>query len=245
MIFTPGLGIVYSTESYFENKNPLVGSHLNIALQAGAKVFFAITPSTGIQAGIDLFHYSNGGVRVPNNGINSLNISLGIVQNINKTSVKIAEQPFQNDYKNSFEFGGIAGMRGAFQSKNELYRATIYAGYAYRLNPVLSLKGGLDAGYYFTVYNPKNNLATFEGYGTSYDRWSVGASLGADLWLGRLAVMGSYGYYLYFNSYYHNKTYWTPGLKYNVLPWMVIQVKSYIHNHQADFLGVGLLFAVH
>lgn len=40
--------------------------------------------------------------------------------------------------------------------------ATRYVGYAYRLNPVLSINGGLGAGYYFTVYKPKNNIANLK-----------------------------------------------------------------------------------
>ncbi len=245
LLFTPGFGVTYSTINYFDNQNPLVGSHLNMTTQVGAKIFTSITSSTGIQAGVDLFHYSNGGIRIPNNGINSFNISLGLVQSINQPGPSAEPHPFQNDHKSAFEFGFDVGARGAYQSKNELYRSGLYAGYSYRLIPIVSLKGGFDAGYYFTVYDPKNSLNTFEAYGTSYDKWNAGVSVGADLWLGRLAVMGCYGYYLYFNSFYHNKTYWSPGLKYQVLPWMALQGKSYIHIHEADYLGFGLLFDVH
>jgi Lipid A 3-O-deacylase (PagL) len=245
LLFTPGLGFAYSTISYFDNSSPLVGSRLNLAAQGGLKLFTSITSTTGIQAGIDIFHYSNVGVRVPNFGINSYNISLGLVQNIGQKGPPASQQPFVYDHKSSFEFGGDVGMRGVYESKKELHRAGLYAGYSYRLSPVISLKGGVDAGYYFTPFDPKNFNATFAEYGSSYDKWRAGISLGADLMLGRLAVMAAYGYYLHYNSYYNNKTYWTPGLKYYVLPWVALQAKAYIHNTDADYLGVGLLFRVH
>lgn len=244
LLFTPGFGLAWSTLNYLDNKNLLVGSHLNMATQAGVKFFIAITSSTGIQAGADLFHYSNGGSRVPNYGINSFNISLGIVQGINQPGPS-TQHPLQYEHKGSLEFGGDIGARGVFESKKELYRSGLYAGYSYRLIPIINLKGGFDAGYYFTVYDPNNSANTFESHATSYDKWRTGISLGADIWLGRFAVMGCYGYYIHFNSYYHNKTYWAPGLKYQVLPWMALQAKSYIHSHEADYLGFGLLFCVH
>jgi hypothetical protein len=245
LLFTPGFGFAWSTVNYFDNNNPLVSSHINMAAQAGLKVFTAITPSTGLQAGIDLLHYSNSAMRVPNNGINAVNVSLGIVQNINQHGPPTPEHPYSYVYRNSFEIGWDIGERGVFESRDVLYRADIYAGYIYRLNQVFNLKGGFDAGYYFTAYDSKNNDATFEGHASSYDKWRVGVSIGGDINLGRFAVMASYGYYLHFNGYYPTKTYWVPGIKYNVLPWMAIQGKSYIHSHEADYLGVGLLFRVH
>lgn len=245
LLFTPGIGFAYSTVSYFDNKNPLVGSRLNLAAQAGLKLFVPITSTTAIQGGVDLFHYSNVAVRVPNFGINSYNVSLGIVQSIDEKGPTASAQPFVYAHKSAIEFGGDVGMRGVYESQGELHRAGFYAGYSYQLSPVLSLKGGFDAGYYFTPFNPKNFNATFAEYGSSYDRWRAGISIGGDLMLGRLAIMAAYGYYIHYNSYYNNKTYWTPGLKYYVLPWMALQAKAYIHNTDADYLGLGLLFRVH
>jgi Lipid A 3-O-deacylase (PagL) len=243
LLLTPGFGLVYSTVSYFTNGNPLVGSHINFASQAGMNVITAVNSSTGIRAGIDLFHYSNSGVREPNNGINSLNVTLGIIKNINQSGPATTTQPFKYDYQNSFEFGFDAGWRGVFESKSKLYRSGFYAGYSYRLNQVFSIKAGFDAGYYFTVYNPANHNYTFENYGTSYDKWREGISIGGDLRLGRLAIMASYGYYLHFNSYYPVKTYLSPGLKYYLLPWLALQSKTYVHNSKVDYLGYGLLFS--
>jgi hypothetical protein len=245
LLFTPGFGFVYSTVSYFSNKNPLVGSHVNFAAQAGMKIFTTITPSTGVQAGADLFHYSDGGARVPNNGINSLNVSFGIVQNINRSGPSTSSQPFEYDSKSAFEFGFDVGRRGVYDSKAYLYRSGLYAGYSYGLNKVFRLKAGLDAGYYFTPYNINKDPTTGEGFASSYARVRLGVSAGGDLNLGRLTVMASYGYYLYFYSVNPVHTYWTPGLKYYVLPWMAIQGKVYIHSNQADYLGVGLLFRIH
>ncbi|MOA58038.1 hypothetical protein D3C78_1823460 [compost metagenome] len=59
--------------------------------------------------------------------------------------------------------------------------------------------------------------------------------------MGRLAMMAKYGYYLHYNSLKDIKTYWTAGLKYNVVDWAAIQAKIYIHQTEADFVGFGFL----
>ena len=245
LLFTPGLGFTYSTETYFTDKVPLVGSHINLTAQAGLKLFAGITPSTGIIGGLDILHYSNVGVRVPNFGINSYNLSLGLVQRVPGKGPATSDHPFAQPHGGSVELGGDFGMRGQPYSKNEFYRAGFYAGYNYQLTSVFSLKGGFDAGYYFTPFKLSDYDRTFAEYGSSYERWRVGISVGGDMALGRLVVMAAYGYYLYYHSYFNNKTYWTPGLKYYVTPWMALQGKAYIHYADADYLGWGLLFRVH
>jgi hypothetical protein len=245
VIFTPGFGVAYTTQTYFTNRNPLVASNFNLAAQAGLKVRTAVSNSTAIQAGIDIFHYSNGAFRVPNNGINNVEASLGIVQDIATPQPKEGVYKPEEYYKHSFEFGFDIGRRGVYKSKQGFYKSGLYAGYNYRVSPIFSLKGAADAVYYYTVYDPNNFAVTYQYSGTSYDRWRVGLSLGADLWLGRLAIMANYGYYLHYRSTKPTKTYWTPGVKYFVLPWAAVQAKAYIHGSDCDYIGAGLLFRVH
>ncbi len=246
LLFTPGFGLGYSTQTYFTNhKDIVVGSHLNAALQVGLKLYTPVTASTGIQAGVDLFHYSNGGSRIPNQGVNAYSVSLGIVQKLRQPGMAKGDST-GHYYKSSFEIGGDLGSRGVFESRDVLGRSGLYAGYNYQLSHVFSLKLASDAVYYFTDFNPAKYNYTFQNYGTSYDRWRVGLSLGGDLWLGRLALMGNYGHYLHFASYYpNNQWYWTTGFKYYVTPWLGVQMKTYFHHTQADYVGYGLLFRIH
>ncbi|HEY0770603.1 MAG TPA: hypothetical protein VGD31_09745, partial [Sphingobacteriaceae bacterium] len=79
-------------------------------------------------------------------------------------------------------------------------------------------------------------------FATSFDPWRYGMSIGADIWLGKVAVMTNYGYYLKFNSQYNIKTYWNAGMKYYFNSWLGIQGKGYVHKVQADYLGLGLMF---
>lgn len=243
---TPGLGLGYLGETWFTNENVLVGSHLNFSSRIALKVATQIAPSTKLSAGLDILHFSNAGTRVPNNGMNVSSVSLGIVQSL-KTKVMTtgdtASWRKPMDYKkHSIDIGLNIGRRGVYRSKEGLYKTGLYAGYNYRLNSVFGLGAGIDAVYYHSVYDPLRNVETYQSKASSFDRWRVGAAIGPDLWMGKLGLMAKYGYYLHYNSLMDIKTYWTAGLKYNVLNWAAIQAKIYIHQTEADFVGFGLMF---
>jgi hypothetical protein len=248
LLFTPGFGFLYATETHStNNQNIIIGSHINLAAQAGLKIFTPLTASIGIQAGADVFHYSNGATYLPNNGINAFSYTLGIVKKINQYGPTNGPDQ-ENETKYFFEVGVNVGRRGSTTTDKGLYKTAFYLGYNYKFNPAISIKLGTDAVYYNTMFNTSNlpdALNTFQHYGTSYDRWRVGLALGPDIWLGKLAVMTSYGYYLHYNSYYPVKTYWTAGFKYFITPYLALQAKGYIHNTEIDFIGYGLQFRVH
>lgn len=243
LLFSPAFGVGYAAKTFFTNGNPLIGSHTNFTSRAGLKIAASLSPLTQLTAGIDILHYSNAAVRVPNNGMNTANVSLGIVQSVGKNTARDSNKVsnFQHD-KHSFDIGVNMGRRGVYQSKEGYFRTGLYAGYNLRLNSILALSSGIDAVYYHSVFDPNDLNRTYQSFATSYDHWRVGAALGPDIWMGRLALMMKYGYYLHYNSYRDNHTYWTAGMKYNVLDWAAVQAKIYIHKTEADFVGFGFIF---
>ncbi len=246
LFVTPGLGLGYLGETWFTNENILVGSHLNFSSRIALKMATPIGPSARLTAGLGILHFSNAGARVPNNGMNISSVSLGILQSLNTSKMSANDTVARGqsaDYKkHSIDFGVNIGRRGVYRSKNGLYKTGLYAGYNYRLNSVFGLGAGVDAVYYHTVYDPLRNVETYESKASSFDRWRVGAAIGPDLWMGKMGLMAKYGYYLHYNSLMDIKTYWTAGLKYNVIDWVAIQAKIYLHQTEADFVGFGLIF---
>ena len=247
LFVTPGLGLGYLGKTWFTNQNVLVGSHLNFSSRIALKLATWVTPSARLTAGLDILHFSNAGTRVPNNGMNVSSVSLGVVQSLN-TNKMLANDTVSwrkpVDYKkHSIDFGIGIGRRGVYRSKNGLYKTGLYAGYNYRLNSVFGVGAGVDAVYYHTIYDPLRNVETYQSKASSFDRWRIGAAIGPDLWMGRMGLMVKYGYYLHYNSLMDIKTYWTAGLKYNVLDWVAVQTKIYIHQTEADFAGFGLMFS--
>ena len=241
VLLLTSVGITYSSSSFFSDGNPIVGSRLNFSPQVGIKIRTPLSMSTSLVAGVDFFHYSNVGFQTPNKGVNSSELSLGIIQDVSTAEKKTVQRKPDN-VRSFIDLGADIGRRGSFESRAGNWKSGLYAAYNYKLNPVISIKAGGDAIYYFTTFDQTG--ASFQYYATSYDHWRAGVSLGSDVWLGKLVFMSSYGYYLKYNSYYPIKYYGTTGFKYYINEWSGIQMKIYFHKGQADYCGFGLAFRI-
>jgi hypothetical protein len=270
-LLTPGFGFGYAGQSYYTNDNPLVGSHINFTAQVGLKVLTPLSLSTRLVAGVDVYHYSNAAFKLPNYGVNSINATIGIDQDINTPAPQTAKKVTTGYKKGTFEVGVDIGRRGLVQdggvfiqhpeykdyqknATSELYQSGVYLGYNYRLSQVFSVRGGLDGVYYYKTLDTLSDLhhfyATYQELGSSYDRWRVGASIGAEIWLGRFSLPVNYGYYIHYHyfvpTYDHTyeapNNYWTFGARYALNRWLTLEAKQYLHRTQADFAGFGVIF---
>ncbi len=244
--FTPAIGLSYTNKNYFTNyQNRFLGSHINESIKADLGVELPLNEHSALMAGLGFLHLSNGGVIIPNGGLNTGNVYIGLKLSNPSAFTSIRKSTYETLQKNSFELSLGIGKRGVYQEKNKgYYKSGSYLGYNYYLNDFISLKGGLDAIYYYTVYDP-NDQKTFQNYGTSYDRWRTGISTGADLNLWRVTVTGQIGKYLHYNRYFKTASwYWAFGPTLNLTPHIGIQAKTYMHFAQADFVNYGLAFRI-
>ena len=247
LYISPSGGVSYLTKSFFNHpKNRYIGSHVNITLAADLGIEFEVTKNAKLSTGVGVVHYSNSGMIIPNGGLNTAHIFIQLA--LNKYSSEATSKKFSNYlplHKNSFEFGAGIGRRGIYEQHKGLFRSGFYIGYNHRLNDAFVLKSGLDAVYYGTRYNPQKNLETFQYYGSSYDNWRTGLSVGADLNLWRLTINVQTGKYLHFNRLYKDiNWYWTFGPTFFITPHVGIQAKTYMHRTQADYLNYGMLFKI-
>ncbi|KLT65255.1 acyloxyacyl hydrolase [Pedobacter sp. BMA] len=243
--FTPGIGLSL-TNKYFGNhpKNRFLGSPVNEAIKADLGMELPVGKYTSLLAGFGFLHISNGGLTVPNGGLNTGNIYLGLKLNNPKNPSEEKRSTYIPLRRNSIEISVGLGARGVpQQSDKHLFKSGLYAGYNFYLNDIMVLKAGADAVYYYTVYNPDDYAGTYQNYGTSYDRWRTGLSVGAEINLWRITVGAQVGKYLHYNRYKEDATwYWTFGPTYNITSRLGIQAKTYMHFAQADYVNWGLVY---
>lgn len=246
VLFTPGAGLTYITETIFtEPKTSTVGSHLNMALTAELGLDIPLNEHLSLSAAANVLHYSNGGIKIPNGGINTVHGSLGLKtkfgypKQVNST---IKENEFRQLEGSSGEVVVGIGRRGRYRTHGAFMRTGVYGGYNYYINQAIGFKTGLDMVYYHSVFDYADFDATFQYYGSSYDRIRLGASAGAEVALGRFAVSGQAGRYLHFNSFHGIMWYWTSALRYYITPNIGLQSTLYMHHMQADYLNWGLAF---
>lgn len=237
----PSLGLGYTSKTFYTNGNEILGSKINLYSRANLTIETPISENTNLGLSIGVLHYSNGALRVPNDGINIGTAGLSIRRKLNTEKGDLKSE-IKNIKRHNFELAVNVGKRGVFESKKGLYKTGLYAGYSFRPISIIGIGLGSDAVYYHTIYDPKRNAETYQSNATSLDRWRIGIAAGPDIWMDNFAIMLKYGYYLHFNSLTNMETYWTAGVKYHLSDWLGLHAKGYIHKTEVDYIGAGLNF---
>ena len=241
----PGIGLSYLSKTFFTDKrNRFIGSHLNEIIKLDLLFQVPASSTVDLTAGAGFLHYSNGGMSIPNGGINMLSISTGLRLKKNDLEKKEYATRYRNLNRSTFELNVGIGRRGVYESHKGLLKSGLYAGYNLYINEIMTLKSGFDAVYYYTAFDPApgRDIQTFQYYGTSYDKWRTGLTLGPEISLWRLSLNAQAGKYLHYNSYYKDiNWFWTTGLTYYLSPRVGVQAKTYFHGNQADFINYGLV----
>ncbi|WP_165499798.1 acyloxyacyl hydrolase [Pedobacter frigidisoli] len=243
--FTPGVGLSLTNKYFSKNpKNRFLGSTVNEAIKADLGMELPISDHTDLLIGFGFLHISNGGLTVPNGGLNTGNVYIGLKLNNQKPVTAEQKSNYTPLQRNSIEVSAGLGARGVpEQNDKHLFKSGFYAGYNFYINDVVLLKAGADAVYYYTVYDPQNYAGTYQNYGSSYDRWRTGVSVGADVNLWRITVGAQVGKYIHYNRVKEDATwYWTFGPTFNITPQLGVQAKTYMHFAQADYVNWGLVY---
>lgn len=241
LFFTPGFGLTYVSKTVFTDPQTYIfGSHLNAILSASIKTEFQFYEDCSLITSLGFMHYSNGSTRIPNAGINIVNVGFGIKKDFELKKSNSDNSPEKSMKKNAVEISVGAGERGKYKMKDGFFKMGFYAGYHHFFNNTIAFRSGLDAVYYVQVFNPSVYDDTVPYWGKSYEHFRLGASAGVEVKMNKFAVAGNMGRYLYMESPYHQKMYWNASLKYYLSRKFGIQATLNAHKFQADFINWGL-----
>lgn len=243
--FKPSVGLAYTNKHYFNTpKNRIIGGAFNELIKADLGFEMPLGKRHALITGFSFLHMSNGGATVPNGGLNTGNIYLGVKFGKNDTMGNHKKSDYLPLQRHFIELAGGFGKRGVYEKQNEtMLKSGLFAGYGLRINDFIALKAGVDAVHYYDIYNPAKHVETFQYYASSFKNWRVGTSIGADLNLWRITINGQVGKYIYYKRLYQSAHwYWTFGPIFNLTPRLGIQVKTYMHFAQADYVNYGLVY---
>jgi len=105
--FVLGCGLEYNTKTYTEENCSFtaIGSHLNALIILGYKRVFKLTPNWKLKAEFLFTHFSNGGTKAPNLGLNVPTLNLGFDYSWNMSEEKISKKKMQpNMYPGHWQF---------------------------------------------------------------------------------------------------------------------------------------------
>lgn len=100
-----GLGLGYQSRVYDSLDNPLnqaLSTHLNIAFDFRLGLRWRFLPQWDLQAGVSLFHYSNGASRLPNYGINLWQTQAALTYRFGESLTLPKRQPSQVLWQDEF-----------------------------------------------------------------------------------------------------------------------------------------------
>ena len=183
-----------------------------------------IIDKIGLQAGFLLTHFSNGRIKAPNSGINTIVLNVGLNYNFNEKRDFIVDSlPSKITYRERIKYN-IALRTGVSEApvpgigQKWFYHIGLYADK--RIGRKSGLQLGTDIFYsrYLRDYIKFVSVAFPEGHkdyadaNTDYKR--VGVFIGHELFIDKLSIETQLGYYIYKPFKYETDIYQRVGAKY-------------------------------
>ncbi|MTI20570.1 acyloxyacyl hydrolase [Fulvivirga sp. RKSG066] len=197
-----GLGLGYNTNKYHRetnNQNNVLGTDLNFGISMQLQHQYQITKDIALLNSVSLTHFSNGSIRKPNSGINTVSFNTGIAYSLSKKAYSYNFN--QNDPIDKEGLGYTAtlsfGMHEATKIGAGSYPFFVLSALADKtLNHKSKLGIAIEWFYSESLkrdikFDPE--LAGEEG--PDFNR--IGIALSHELVLGDFSVMSQLGYYVY------------------------------------------------
>ena len=224
-----GQGITYITNPYDKEKNTKnrafgsdVIANINLSLAYKKERIF---DDFGLEAGFIFTHYSSGRFKVPNSGINTFNVNLGLNYNFDKPKnfvVDTLQTKTNFDQKIKYNLVLRTGLNESSvinSGQYPFYHLGFYADK--RISRKSAFQLGTEVFFsnyakkfiqYQAIAYPERNI----DINTDYKK--VGVFVGYELFINRLSFEAQVGYYVYQPFKFDIPVYDRIGLKYYVAP---------------------------
>ncbi len=246
--FAIGVGILTKKFDRLDNyKNIAIGSHLNAAINLMFESRYRINTWLTASVGISLQHFSNGSLKMPNNGLNTPMINVGLAYWPKRKNKEIGDrfypptEPYSAVIQRYIEFniGGAVGYKNmeAVFGQNFIV-LHIYENTFYQISKKSKVGLGLDLS-----YDP-SHLKILEVQGdTIMNHLSIlrpGINGAYQLILGKLGFIFNLGYYLGGAQKSNGPLYEKISVQYGISENFFINLMLKVHFGRADYLGIGL-----
>jgi len=230
------LGGTYLTSPYDEETNPnnlSYSTYVSFALSVGMGVNYRVTDELNLRLAARYNHISNGGIRVPNKGLNFPTLSLGVNKSLTPidfpTLSKVGQRKAPED-KTRVTLIHLSGWSNAsVGNKDKFYVFGLVANYS---RWVVS-RSALTLGTEFVADYSKREQIRVSGSDDAFQQAAL--LVGHEFWLGKVTFSQQLGIY-YFNQYEANDDlYQRYGLTYTFYKNLFGGFNLKAHRHVADF----------
>jgi hypothetical protein len=244
VIFKIGTGLVYTTNPYHSiknNRNNALSSPISYVMQGRLGYNFKITDHLKFTSAISLTHFSNGGFKKPNSGINIVSYNLGFSHLIDKTRPTYTYLSGKPVYDKNLKYNvtissGLKGLHNVQGKYFPFLNVSLYADR--RLNDRSAINAGMDGFYNLAVkYEVKNSSQDLND-GLDFKR--AGLVVGHELFMGKLSLLTQFGAYVYRPYKSDVPVYQRYGLKYYFKDNYFASLLLKSHGGRADIIEWGI-----
>lgn len=233
------LGIVGLDHPYDENTNPenlAYSLPISFPLIVGIGFNYRPIPQLNIRFQGQMNHISNGGLKIPNKGLNYLTAMVGAEYTFHPEEMpergKMRRLPPEKKNRFEFDIGNSAKNSSPSDSVHHwiLNLSMQYTRWTVRS---LALGGGVSLE---MDRSRQERIRGSHDPSRSFERFSV--YTGYELWLGRLRFSQMIGYYLFNDFQVDAPWYHRTELNVHAFPWLFFGVSLKAHNAVADYLDI-------
>nr|NQU92019.1 acyloxyacyl hydrolase [Bacteroidota bacterium] len=244
MSFKVGLGVGYLTRKFdrIENyKNLAIGSHYNAAINFQVQMKVMISHRIYLNAGLSMFHLSNGTIKTPNYGLNIPSVFAGITYKITRKEIayKIPEIIESRKGKTNFNLIIAGAAKEISKQYDVVYNVYVASGSLTRYyNNVNKILIGFDM-----VYD-ESNIALMERAGDTiqFQEQAIkyGLNAGHEWAISNLSLYLSLGYYIYSRYKSDGVIYNKLGVNYLIDGHINLSLILSAYYARADYLALGI-----
>lgn len=242
--FRYGAGLAYISEIYKPTNYPTniaISTPINILIDFRVNVSYNINRYFILESSLIANHISNGAIKKPNYGLNSVGIGVGLTYNFRESKQINSSQTDFLIKKAYYIFSATGAVKEVGDAGGpKYYPLSFQTSYIKPLNSIVELGGNVDIIYDKSV---RYHLQKKEmDYNSPIDDFSIGASAKLKLPLDKLSIFGDLGIYLYQPNPRFHLFYQQVGITYSIFKNIEILMALKTHFTIADHLNFGVSF---
>lgn len=242
-----GFGAAYNTKVYDIYKNPLnhsISTRVNAFISFDVYALYQISPKNHMKLGFELSHYSNGKMRSPNLGINTVTVTAAwqysIIPERNISNKNINNKGIQ---RHIVDVLWNFGAKRDDMLDEKLYSvSSIFGEYYYMFSHKYGAGGGIDF-FYDESLKPTHEFEE-KVEGSNSDNYQCGAHLGLTIRFGNFGIILGAGNYIRAPFHKYTSVYSRFGMRYAVKGKLILNCTVKAHYAIADYVewGIGYRF---
>ena len=253
LILRTGIGLAYNTNPYDKvknNKNTAFGTHLNSSTYF--KLYFQrenLIQNLGLNAGLTFIHASNSNIKSPNSGANVWAATVGINYSLtpDKGLLNYANNKPGNTFTEpvTYNFAVRGGINESEIIGSGVKPFFVFSAYAdKRVSRKSAIQLGLDfyVSPFLKEFYDLNKTIPHTNLKETDDFTRLGLFIGHELFVNKLSIETTVGYYVKYPFEYDGRLYETLGLKrYINDQWFAtVRLKAHAANAETVEFGIGI-----